>query len=131
MKNIVLSVVSFLLIGCSGGNSDSKSDPAQEINSQAKVDSFFNDYFVFLDSVADSLEPELKQERLRASVMELEFLSGFNAHGKRTDKSYTGFKDIDPSDVQMWKDWYAQNKQKYVWDSSYEGIRLISDSTGQ
>ncbi|KAA3632890.1 MAG: hypothetical protein DWP97_10225 [Calditrichaeota bacterium] len=110
MKHIYLLLILIALIGCSGGSSDTQSEPAPEVNSQAKVDSFFNDYFVFLDSVADSLGPELKQERLRASVMELEFLSGLSAHGKRTDKSYTGFKDIDPADVRMWKDWYSEHK---------------------
>lgn len=120
MKYFICVITLFLCLACVE-NKDQLNDLSLEDANRYKVDSFFNDYFVFLDSVESNqfAESDFPSDRLRAVLLELDFFSCIKS---KNDTS------VDSLDINRWRNWYKENGHTFVWDTTYNGIRLISDS---
>lgn len=107
-------------------NADSSIKEKHEISLSAnssKIDSVFNFYFVFFDSVFvghyDNSYPVL---RIREGS---DFMYKITGIPSVASVSFIGQLSITQKDYENWKNWYHQNKHRLRWDTQKKTIVLV------
>lgn len=119
-------VVLLLLVLVSCDHAEKNSLKAKEGLTKINVEAIFQQHFATLDSVLAGQYHDRRYplERLQAAIDFMESLTGVPSKAEGTD---IGRIEVKQDDVDNWKNWYDQNKQKLFWSEKEKRV-VISKS---